>query len=141
MALGADDVGALLKRRLQEAVVFIAVETVANLVEATPVDLGWARANWRASIGVPLGGTVGQRPQRARKGSGGLVARMAANAGAAAAVARYKLGQGGIFITNNVPYINRLRRGWSSQAPAGWVDRSIERALARARAVFGRMMG
>ena len=34
-----------------------------------------------------------------------------------------------LVIQNNVPYANRLANGWSTQAPAGWVDRQIDAAL------------
>jgi hypothetical protein len=37
----------------------------------------------------------------------------------------YKLNQGAIFITNNVPYIGNLDAGTSAQAPSGFVRQSI----------------
>lgn len=37
--------------------------------------------------------------------------------------------KGKIYITNNVPYINRLNNGWSRQAPSGFVERSITRGV------------
>lgn len=39
--------------------------------------------------------------------------------------ARRKFGPN-LVIQNNVPYANRLAQGWSRQAKAGWVDRSID---------------
>jgi len=34
-----------------------------------------------------------------------------------------------IFITNNLPYAKRLNEGWSTQAPANFVQAAIRRAL------------
>ena len=82
-------------------------------VFATPVDTGRARANWLVAIGAP-----------------NIVATESTDATAALAQGRgmvqaYKLGQGGIFITNNVPYIGLLDAGSSAQAPAGMTAAAI----------------
>ena len=44
-------------------------------------------------------------------------------------MAGYKFGQGKVFVTNNVPYGRELNDGHSRQEPAGFVQRSIVRAL------------
>jgi hypothetical protein len=45
----------------------------------------------------------------------------------------YKLDQGSLFVTNNVPYIVPLNNGSSKQAGAGFVERGIERAIREGR--------
>ena len=49
-------------------------------------------------------------------------------------VLSYQLGQGSIYITNNVPYIDRLNNGWSQQSPAGFVDKAVQVAVTNFRA-------
>lgn len=111
----------------------ITLDVTANLLmtgtpTGTPVDTGWARANWVPSIGQPLfldPGTQGREdqvartPGRAGEQQGGL----------ATVAATYKLNQGSVFISNNVPYIVRLNQGSSRQAPAGFVQGAIEKAV------------
>lgn len=36
-------------------------------------------------------------------------------------------GQGEIVIENDLPYVERLNEGWSSQAPAGYVDAILQK--------------
>ena len=79
-------------------------EVKANLIEACPVDTGNARAHFYE-------GVDGQDLDNP------------------AAVAAWKLGDGPLSIVNNVPYIDRLIAGWSSQAPAGWDLDAIDRAV------------
>lgn len=105
----------------------IALDAVANLVEDTPRKTGWARANWIPSIGVSsaLDGTA-----PAQDDSGQIAARaQARESGIAQIVTSYTLGAGRIFITNGVPYLPALNDGTSSQAPAGFVQAAILRAV------------
>lgn len=53
----------------------------------------------------------------------------AAQALGVAQVATYRLGQGSVFISNNVPYIVYLNQGSSSQAPPGFVETAVEVAI------------
>lgn len=109
----------------------VALDIVANLVKApseggTPVDTGWARANWLVNIGTPFLQPFGTRDQAEAAGwrSG---APPTAGLGQGT-IATYKLGPP-VFISNNVPYITRLNDGSSSQAPRGFVQAAILRAL------------
>lgn len=97
----------------------LAVNAQANLIEATPVDLGWARANWLPSLGSPVV-TVSGSPEAIDP---------AAPANAMAAVLAFRLEDGAIFVSNNVPYIRRLDAGSSTQAPAGFVRKAIAAAI------------
>lgn len=102
----------------------------ANLVAApseggTPVDTGWARANWVPSIGTPFEGLSGQRPRRGEQSRAGALAM---NALARVAL-QYRIEQGPIWISNNVPYIGLLNNGTSKQAPEAFVQRAIEKGI------------
>lgn len=81
----------------------------------TPVQTGHARANWVPSIGAPFVGEV----------SGA-----ATHDAAVVSLMRYVLEQGSLWVSNNVPYINMLNLGHSKQAPSGFVEAAIDRALA-----------
>lgn len=74
---------------------------------------GSARANWQATIGTPATGTVGSTDPS----GGGTISAMRA---------KVKGGQVN-YLTNNLPYINRLEYGWSSQTPAGMVRVNVVR--------------
>lgn len=105
----------------------VILDAGANLSRApqeggTPVDTGWARANWIASVGKPVGQPVGD-PE-----SGVEQANAAQQAGIGA-VLGYKLAFGPVYLTNNVPYILRLNDGHSQQASSGFVQRAITEAV------------
>jgi hypothetical protein len=81
-----------------------------GLVQRTPVDTGRARANWILGVGnIDL-----TTSNRTDKGGGSTVSRVAAEV----ASARSRV----FYITNALPYIQRLEDGWSRQAPAGMVS-------------------
>lgn len=99
------------------------------LVYATPVDTSRARADWVPSIGAPSSEVLIPRSESPSSPS----------AGASTAISSirkvaddYKGEAGGVFITNNLEYITELNKGSSSQAPAGFVEKSV---LAAVRAV------
>jgi hypothetical protein len=93
----------------------------------TPVDTGRARSNWIAQIGSAPDTVIDAYVP------GSLGDTEAANTQAAldqaeAVIKNYKGGQE-IHITNNLPYIQRLNDGWSSQAPANFVEQGVMEAL------------
>ena len=97
----------------------IALDVTANLIETTPIDTGWARSNWVPQIGAPFLDPVGSPaaidPSQQEQGQ--------------AAILGYEIEVGAVFITNNVPYIVRLNEGSSAQAPSGFVQLAIEKAV------------
>lgn len=112
---------------------------VANLARNTPIDVGTARSNWIVSIIAPFRGkraAFAPYPSRWRPpyGPGGSFGEGRNTAGATWSVPSglrgRKAGQS-VYITNNLPYIGRLNEGYSKQAPAGFVQRSITTALAQ----------
>lgn len=107
----------------------IAFDIVANLKRApseggTPVDTGWARANWIPRIGQPYSGTAGTRSQAEE----GRINTGPQNAGVASLVA-YRLERGKVFVSNGVPYIVKLNEGSSRQAPRGFVQAAVRRSV------------
>ncbi len=93
----------------------LALEITANLVEACPVDTGNARAHFVPVIGSSDPGGTSQ-------------------AEGIAALATYRLGDGDVYIANNVPYIDYLIAGSSSQAAPGWDLDAVDRAVATVQA-------
>lgn len=137
MASDAGQQLAVIFREFDEAVetamIGITLGTVAGLKRApseggTPVDTGWARANWVPSIGDPVDHEVGSRE---------AVDASAQTAGEGK-LPGYRLQMGKIWITNNVPYITRLNAGSSPQAEPGFVERNITEAIGKAERGFPR---
>lgn len=114
----AEFVAAELERFCEREVGAMAIATAASLFYNTPVASGYARSNWAPTIGAPDFSETGskQAPSESRFNAG------------LAAFRTYRFKQGNLNITNNVPYIGRLSRGWSAQAPSGWIERIIARS-------------
>ena len=84
----------------------------------TPIDTGWASSNWVASIDKPEMGLFGSKKNVLRQNpSIGVIYGFDINR------------HNSIYITNNVPYMNRLNSGWSKQSPAGFVEAAIDAAM------------
>lgn len=92
----------------------IVLETQAKLKEESPVDTGRFRANWLISENEIDDSTVEGEP-----GSYALEITADKN----------------YYITNSVPYAQRLAEGWSQQAPAGWVELIAAGIPARAKQI------
>lgn len=112
----ADAFGQALDKLIEQATRALTLEITANLVEACPIKTGHAKANF-----VPALGEAGY-DQEDFTGT--------AQASGIAAVTAWKLGDGPLSISNNVPYIGRLIAGSSSQAPPGWDLVAIDTAVA-----------
>lgn len=95
---------------LEKTVRAVALVVDAELVAATPVDTGRARANWNPSLNEP--DTTIHEPNQKK-----AISPIAA---------AFKLTDT-ILISNNLPYIKRLNEGSSKQAPAGFVDMALEK--------------
>lgn len=118
-----------LDKTTEAVVIRLGLNITANLVETTPVDTGWARANWVPSIGAS------KRTPEVRQPTSALVQGQAAlQAAGQAGLLSYKIGAGSVFISNNVPYIGRLNDGSSTQAPTGFIQAAIRRGVAQTEA-------
>lgn len=101
-----------------------------NLLRSTPVDTGWARANWQMTMDGPATGFVMTRETVTPDS---LAPQMSMTRVAAS----YK--QGDIWITNNVPYLKYLNNGSSKKAPAGFIEFAISEG-ARGVRLKGRLV-
>jgi len=107
----------------------LALDVVKNLASApseggTPIDTGWASANWIPYVGAPDRSTAGSKPPK-----GGTASRGQQLAASNALAASYNRKKGDIVIANNVPYILTLNDGNSAQAPPGFVQKAIVAAV------------
>ena len=113
----SDDMNAYAKKAgasLEETTRAVALELFGSIIKDTPVDTGRARGNWQTSIGAPASGEVDRIGERE------AISELGSETG------KFVDGQV-IFLTNNLPYIQRLELGWSDQAPAGMVRKNIAR--------------
>jgi hypothetical protein len=102
-------------------------ESLRELIKATPVKTGWAQSNWIAYVGNAPLDPVGSK-KRVNYGPQKRSFRK---------IRRHNFVKSTkpLIITNNVPYIGKLNEGYSTQAPAGFVDEIFKRV---AIAVGGR---
>ena len=101
----------------------LTLDVTSNLIETNPVDTGWSKANWVPSIGAPL-------INASISGTGNISTATATQSqGIANIVTQYTLDKGDVFVTNNVPYVPKLNDGHSNQAPAGFIQRAILKAV------------
>ena len=122
----------------EQLIIRLAFSIHAELVETTPVDTGWARANWFFSVGGSLDTSPGPAPRRNAQGafdSARVTAASTSSSATQASVLGYSIQAGAIFVQNNVPYIVFLNAGSSNQAPAGFIQRSITRGIRQANRV------
>lgn len=94
-----------------------------TVVLSTPVDTGRARSNWIVQSQFP------SREVRNAYSPGKEGATGSTNAQRAIAQARAVINSdqsGVIWISNNLSYIDNLNQGSSAQAPAGFVEASVE---------------
>lgn len=113
----------LLRTATEKEVVALVLDTHADLATDTPVDTGWAAANWIISMATFSNNPSGNRPTDFEKADD--TESLAGMAG----VLGWTLKKGIIYITNNVPYISKLNDGHSKQAPPGFVDKIIQRRV------------
>ena len=108
----------------------IALEVLRGVVLKTPVDIGRARGGWQITIGNPAEGENipaigwGQKaPLTSRSGVGPGGAR-SLDTGLTALLNLKPFDI--IWISNNVPYIEFLEMGSSTQAPMGMLALTLE---------------
>lgn len=118
-----------LKKLTEKLIKKITLDVTANLIAppsqgGTPIDTGWARVNWVPSMTKPFKGTAGTG-RDARQGD----VNPADQQRGQAEILLYTLSKGNTFVTNNVPYIQKLNAGSSKQAPRAFVQQAIAKAL------------
>jgi hypothetical protein len=110
-------------------VVALALNVDANLRSSpplgTPVDTGWARANWIPSINEPALMDARVKDPTPEQ----VAARQAIAEGGLNDLLAWRLESGPIFDSNNVEYIGVLNAGHSPQSPPGFVQNALEKAV------------
>lgn len=131
MADQIDIVVAGLEDYTRGEIIALALNVNANLRSnpplGTPIDTGWASANWVPSVGEPYSDPTTddiKDPTPAQ-----IAARAALASQGENDVLAWRNGDGPIFSTNNVPYIAALNAGHSPQSPRGFVQAAIEKAV------------
>lgn len=95
------------QEKIDKTVKGATVTLATNVITETPVDSGAARGNWQASVGQP---------------KTGVLDRIGADAAIAEVEATVPNEAGSVvYLSNNLPYINKLEYGHSDQAPHGMV--------------------
>jgi hypothetical protein len=104
----------LVEDQIAQVTRLVALEALSRVVMKSPVDTGRFRGNWQVSIGGRATGTLARLDPSGQQ----------TIAAGAAVIARLDRPVA-VFITNNLPYANRLENGWSKQAPTGMVAVTI----------------
>jgi hypothetical protein len=117
-----------MEAKAKDAQLAIGQHVFEKLILRTPVLTGHARHNWRPSINEQVdveqdgvfGGLVTGEPV--------TVEERARWASVRKQIGRMPLGQT-IWVSNNVPYAQRLEHGWSQKAPQGMVEITLREVL------------
>ena len=111
----------------EQFVKFTNLEIFSAIIGDTPVDTGRARGNWQTSQDTPAGGEVG-RVQKEKTGPATQEAETA-----------LLTGFGLFWLSNNLPYAERLEYGWSKQAPNGMVRKNAARIRQHIKTAAGKV--
>jgi len=98
----------------------VALEVFRRIIMRTPVDTGRARGNWICTIAVPAEMTEGIAAVNDTDPSGRATIQAMSDE-----VLGWNPREIAVYLTNNLPYIERLEDGYSQQAPAGMVSVTI----------------
>lgn len=116
--LGLDGLGDEIRDIVTEDVRATSLLLLTGLIKKTPVDTGRARGNWFLSIGSPIKKEDNSRRAPEATSEGITVSERIEPTDTA-------------YITNNLPYIERLNEGHSEQAPAKFIEMEILRVTKR----------
>lgn len=126
-----DGIATRVERRSEEITKKVAKAIVREVVTQTPYRSGKAISNWQASLSR---GNIPEREPHSPFGSRGSNESAAIDAANAVIDAYSNKGERkAILIQNPVDYIGRLNEGYSSQAPAGFVEAAFQRGRAVAK--------
>jgi hypothetical protein len=112
------------KKATEQMMSDLATNIYKDIIDNSPVDTGFSRANWNVSLGEPdYEVHVGDMDTHSEEDSFDApeVPTIPANPDLK-----------DIWIANGVPYIGLLEEGESDQAPQGFVATAIERETAKA---------
>ena len=106
------DVAVFIDAELSQAIRKGVLDVFKNIVKRSPVDTGAYRASHGIANMDPAGNEEIVKGKKGQK----ISASVALAKGAAWT---WKVGDGDIFLFNNLPYAERIENGWSKQAGAG----------------------
>lgn len=92
----------------------VAMSIFTQVVQKTPVDTGRARGNWQISVGEDTTSTTDRKDKKKKGAKPSFLSDEAGKLNACK-------GDETIYISNNLPYIQKLEYGSSKQAPNGIV--------------------
>lgn len=133
--IGLGNIIAGAREYVQKTAEGFTVDLYDELVRRTPIDTGKARASWKIGINeeledVPpyIGGVQIEQTYRKRN-------RFLSQPRQGRALSSFVGGGVGkstnIVISSNVPYMARLNRGWSKQAPPNFIEACVDWALVK----------
>lgn len=117
-----DRIATNLPKAASDGAVSVATTILGDLVVVTPVDTSAALSNWQIGLGAPIDTAIDPY-YPGLQGSTYTVSGQEALAAGKAKLVNKIPGQP-IYISNVLPYIQRLNEGYSGQAPAGFVERA-----------------
>lgn len=116
----ADQIAAALKTKVYDVQADLVRETAiraaGNIAAGTPVDEGTARANWNLSAEAPDLTTTESTTQQNYD------------------IEQFTGEEKALYVSNGLPYIERLNEGSSVQAPANFVEQGVMLAKRQAKA-------
>lgn len=111
MNINADEIVIRARERIDERIRAATIGTFSSVIRMTPVDSGRAKGNWQPTIGSPASGENWQNDPISAVES--IVPQHSGSV---------------VYLTNNVPYIQKLEYdAHSQQAPNGMVRISVAR--------------
>ena len=108
-----------LEKELENVVKAAGINLFNGIIELSPVDTGRFRGNWQASVNTPKTDILFEsipkdQPINTRENVDSKLTS-------------FKLNDT-LYLTNNLPYAERLENGWSEQRPQKWVARATAEA-------------
>lgn len=128
-----DHIAVQVEDNVERAVKDCAGAVLRSVVEATPVDTGYARSNWTPELDRAFEGVFPARVPGKAGSTAEANASATVEAGLPAIEAFDLKTNESIHITNNAPHIQPLNDGHSQQAPADFVRLAVLDGLANLR--------
>lgn len=117
--------GRQVEKGVEQVIRAVAREVDAAVVQSTPVDTGHARSNWIVQLNSAATEEISNVDQSGKVSSFERSGLGAISRGEQV-IGRFNVQRDmSIHISNNVPYIEQLNAGSSTQAPAGFVQQAI----------------
>ena len=94
----------------------ITIKLFNSVIQDTPVDTGRARGNWQCSQSSPLSNKTDREDRSGQLSKNEVLEVVLASPPDST-----------VYLTNNLPYAQRLEFGYSGQAPEGMVRKNMAR--------------